>query len=106
MTFDRTRSEITKLDAPAYQTGVGSQGLEDVFYIRAGEQVGQFYGFRYAQSCAHLPQGMESRCNEFQVNDDGWLVWVGNAGSYQNGWDTYTDAAGATVLPSPESSDG
>jgi hypothetical protein len=28
------------------------------------------------------------------VNDDGYLVWVGGAGSTDNGWDTYTDEDG------------
>jgi hypothetical protein len=90
--FDRTRQKITELNVPAYQTGVGGQGLGNVFYYRAGEELGTFYGFQFAENCGHLPEGMD--CSEFQVNDDGYLVWVGNAGSWQNGWDTYTNADG------------
>jgi hypothetical protein len=45
-----------------------------------------------ANQCSHLRIGLN--CSEFQVNDDGFLVWVGGAGSWQNGWQTYADAGG------------
>jgi TonB-linked SusC/RagA family outer membrane protein len=92
--FDRTRQRITELNQPAYQTGVDGQGLGDVFYVREGERIGTFYGALYASQCSHLPEGLP--CDQFQVNDDGYLVWVGGAGSWQNGWNTYTDAEGET----------
>ncbi len=92
--FDRTKQEITKLDVPAYQTGTGDQGLTTNFYVREGEAIGSFYGFQFATQCAHLPEGVD--CTQFQRNDDGFLVWVGDAGSWQNGWQTYTDGTGAT----------
>ncbi len=92
--FDRTRQEITQLDVPAYQTGTGDQGLDTNFYVREGEAIGSFYGFQFATKCAHLPEGTD--CTQFQKNDDGFLVWVGGAGSWQNGWQTYTDSLGAT----------
>jgi TonB-linked SusC/RagA family outer membrane protein len=90
--FDRTRQEITELNRPAYQDGVSGQGLETVFYMRAGEAIGTFYGVQVANQCSHLRIGLN--CSEFQVNDDGFLVWVGGAGSWQNGWQTYADAGG------------
>jgi TonB-linked SusC/RagA family outer membrane protein len=92
--FDRTRQEITELDRPAYQTGVSGQGLGNVFYVRAGEAIGTFYGFQFAENCGHLPQEVD--CSDFQVNDDGYLVYVGQAGSWRNGWQTYTDEEGET----------
>jgi TonB-linked SusC/RagA family outer membrane protein len=90
--FDRTTQKITELNVPPYQTGVGGQGLGSVFYVRPGEALGTFYGFQFAENCGHLPAGVD--CSDFQVNDDGYLVYVGDAGSYQNGWDTYTDEEG------------
>lgn len=84
--FDRTRQEITELNVPAYQTGTGGQGLGNNFYIRKGEVLGAFYGFQFATNCSHLPEGVD--CGQFQVNDDGFLVWVGGAGSWKNGWQT------------------
>lgn len=92
--YDRTKQEITELSVPAYQSGVDGQGLTSVFYVRPGESMGTFYGFQFAENCGHLPSGVD--CSQFQVNDDGFLVWVGNAGSWQNGWDTYQDGEGNT----------
>ena len=91
--FDRTTQHITELHVPAYQTGVGGQGLGNVFYIRAGEALGTFYGFKFATACGDLPSDVD--CSDFQVNDDGYLVYVGGAGSWKNGWDTYADENGA-----------
>lgn len=86
--FDRTHQEITKLDVPAYQTGTDDQGLETNFYVREGEAIGSFYGFQFATQCSHLPDDVD--CSQFQVNDDGFLVWVGGAGSWKNGWQKHT----------------
>jgi hypothetical protein len=65
-----------------------------VFYVRQGEAIGTFYGFQFAENCGHLPAGVD--CSQFEVNDDGYLVWIGGAGSSRNGWQTYTDAGGNT----------
>jgi TonB-linked SusC/RagA family outer membrane protein len=89
--WDRTRQEITELSVPAYPTGVAGQNLGSVFYVRPGEAIGTFYGTQIATSCAHLPQGMD--CSQFATNDDGFLVWVGDAGSPSAGWQTYTTTA-------------
>lgn len=92
--FDRTRQEVTQLSVPPFTQGVGGQNLGDIFLVREGEALGTFYGFQFAQNCGHLPSGVD--CSQFQVNDDGHLVWVGDAGSWQNGWQTHTDAEGNT----------
>ena len=91
--FDRNRSMITEVNRPPYTTGVGGQGLGNVFNIRAGERIGTFYGFQFAENCGHLPAGVD--CSQFEVNDDGFLVWIGGAGSSKNGWKTYANASGA-----------
>lgn len=93
--WDRTRQEITALNVPAYRYGVGGQNMGDVFYAREGEALGTFYGTQFATSCAHLPADGPD-CSEFAVNDDGYLVWVGGAGSTTAGWQTYTDGNGDT----------
>jgi TonB-linked SusC/RagA family outer membrane protein len=87
--FDRTRSEITELYVPPFNYGVGGQGLGSVFYARAGEEVGTFYGVHYATSCADLPEG--TPCDGFAVNDQGWLVWVGSGGLGSPQWGTDSD---------------
>jgi len=80
--FDRTRSTITQLDVPAYTYGVPGQNLGSVWYAREGEQLGTFYGTEVATSCDNLPENLANTCaTDFQVNDEGLLVWVGNGGS-------------------------
>jgi len=81
--FDATTSEITALSVPPFPYGVGGQGLDNAsFYAREGEEVGTFYGVQAATSCSHLPSG--TSCDGFAVNDDGFLVWIGQGGSFDN----------------------
>ena len=79
--FDRTRQEITAVSTsvPPYTYGDNDQGTGGVFFMREGEQLGQYYGMKYATSCADLMGG--AICSEFAVNDAGLLVWVGAGGS-------------------------
>ena len=69
LNLDRTRQSITDLDRPAWRSGF--------FYYRVGEVFGAFYGTKWASSCEELPEGVP--CDQFQVNDDGLLVWTGLA---------------------------
>jgi hypothetical protein len=77
--YDNTVSEISELSVPAFTYGVGGQGLGTVFYAREGEEVGNFYGIKYAKSCADLPADVP--CDGFAVDDYGYLVWIGQGGS-------------------------
>jgi TonB-linked SusC/RagA family outer membrane protein len=91
MNFDRTRQEITQLDIAPYRTGF--------FYIREGEELGTFYGDRWMTGCADLPSGVD--CGEFDVNDDGYLVYVGAGNTAGDGiakdlWGTTGDVGGNT----------
>ncbi|MYA12582.1 MAG: SusC/RagA family TonB-linked outer membrane protein [Gemmatimonadetes bacterium] len=72
--LDRSRSEITELNRPPYRTGTR--------YVREGEIYGAHYGVKWAKSCTDLPAGTD--CSQFQVNDDGLMVWVGS-GNYTDG---------------------
>lgn len=81
---DRTRQEITQLDVPAYTEGVSGQNLGGVFYVREGEAIGTFYGVQVAENCGHLPTG--ASCDQFEVNDEGLLVWVGNGSLADDNW--------------------
>lgn len=69
VSFDRTRQEISRLDIAPYRTGY--------FYVREGEVLGTFYGSRWATECSELGAGAD--CSQYQVNDDGYLVWTGGA---------------------------
>lgn len=79
--FDDSRSTITALGVPDFRYSIGL-GRND-FFARTGEDVGTFYGARVATSCANLPSALvaEGGCDEFAVNDEGYLVWVGPGGS-------------------------
>ena len=88
--YDRTRSEISQLnDVPPFTYGVGGQGLGSVFYARPGEEFGTFYGVKFASSCQDLPAGVP--CDGFEVNDDGFLVWVGDGGFANPSWGSDSD---------------
>ena len=83
--MDRSRSEITELNRPPYRSGTR--------YVREGEIYGAHYGVKWAKSCTDLPAGTD--CSQFQVNDDGLMVWVGSAnytdGIAQGLWGTNSD---------------
>ncbi|MFO7893399.1 MAG: SusC/RagA family TonB-linked outer membrane protein [Longimicrobiales bacterium] len=83
--FDKTYSEITQLDVPPFQYGVGGQGLGDVFYATEGAEYGSFYGFQFAEDCGHLPEGVA--CDGWEQNDEGLLVYAPN-GLDENDWGT------------------
>jgi TonB-linked SusC/RagA family outer membrane protein len=80
--FDRTRSTITEMDAPPFKYGGGPYGGTQ-FLAREGEEVGTFFGIRAARGCGDLPAEIVETvgCEEFAVNDDGLLVWIGPGGN-------------------------
>lgn len=83
--YDRTRQEITKFDRPAYRTGPGLQA-SDVFYMREGEEYGAIYGFLWISGTNQLPADLQQYADYFDVNDDGYLVAVGQGRSFKDGW--------------------
>ncbi len=74
LNLDRSRSRVTELGRPPFRN--------NFFYYRDDEVFGAFYGAKWASSCEDLPTGVP--CNQFQINDDGLLVWVGSH-SYTDG---------------------
>ena len=89
---DRSRHEITEFDRRCFRTGTAS-----AFYRCAGETIGTMYGTRFIRGTSELPAGAPVPADEFQVNDDGLLVWVGPGGDYRNQqWGTTSADADAT----------
>lgn len=91
LNLDRTRQEITQLDIAPYRTGF--------FFIREGEELGTFYGNRWASSCGELPEGTD--CTQFGVNSDGYLVYTGAGNTPTDGiakdlWGTTADVNGSS----------
>jgi hypothetical protein len=77
--FDRTDQEITALQTNAFRGGPRS-----FFYFRQGEILGALYGDRWMTGPDDLAEGLTAAANQFQVNDEGYLVPVGDA-SFRDG---------------------
>jgi TonB-linked SusC/RagA family outer membrane protein len=104
-TWDRTRTFISELFAPEYvQDANTAQGTGTFFRITAakeymvngidksnGFQVNRFgniWGRKFLKNCGDLRAELQSFCGpgqHFQVNDKGWLVWVGQGNSPSDG---------------------
>lgn len=94
--FDRTRQEITEFNTNAFRGGP-----RNVFYYRDDEIIGAMYGNRWAESVSDLPADLQSFGNHFDVNDDGYLVAVGENNTFEDGiakelWGTSVDVNGTS----------
>ncbi len=78
--FDRTRSKITEFDMAPYRWGPYNS-----FYNREGESFGAMYGWKWMTSFNQLPAELEPYRNYFDINDDGYLVPVGQDYTWQDG---------------------
>ena len=110
-TWDRTRSYITQLFEPEFYTNGGTaQGTGSLFFMTAntaksdGWQMNQFgnvWGRAFYKGCGSLPSSVQADCGDgktFQVNDKGWVVYVGAGNSWRDGitknlWQTKLPAA-------------
>lgn len=85
---DRSRNRITEFNRSCFVTGT-------IGFRCAGETLGNMYGFSFMRDAKELPASIGARGNEFQVNDDGLLVWVGAGNTFKEGetkrlWGTST----------------
>ncbi|MBA3854330.1 MAG: hypothetical protein C0503_07935, partial [Gemmatimonas sp.] len=87
--YDRTTSEITKLNVPEYFVdAAGQQGSGTMFKIVEGGQLGEIYGRQFMKSCSMMPTAFQARCGagrEYQVNADGFVVYVGTGNTLGDG---------------------
>jgi hypothetical protein len=99
ISYDRTRSVVTKLNIAPFSYGADYQGTGSMFQIKEGEQYGTFYGRWFLRSCSELPTwttDFTAQCGPgqpFQMNDEGFVVWVGAGNTPQDGitknlWET------------------
>lgn len=94
--LDQTKSLITKLNTPAFE--ITNPGLSrSRMLVKEGEHLGSFFGFQFLRSCADLGAGLP--CDQFDVNDFGQLVWVGQGNTWRDGvaknlWGTVGDVNG------------
>ncbi|HEY0994470.1 MAG TPA: SusC/RagA family TonB-linked outer membrane protein [Gemmatimonadaceae bacterium] len=85
---DRSRNKITEFNRSCFTTNT-------IAFRCAGETLGAMYGFRFIGGAGELPADAAARASEFQVNDEGLLVWVGPGNAYTDGeakklWGTTT----------------
>jgi TonB-linked SusC/RagA family outer membrane protein len=110
-TFDRNRTYITELFMPEYFTSAGTgQGTGSLFLFTARtdksngypvNRYGGIWGRRFYQKCSDMPASVQAQCGDgkaYQVNDQGWVVWVGDGNSWRDGitknlWQTKLSAA-------------
>ena len=98
LNLDRTSSVITELGVPPYEI----RDYRARMLIKEGEVLGTFYGTKWSNNCQmDLPSGVD--CSQFQVNDDGLLVWVGSGNNFTDGmtqglWGTKGQTGGVTYL--------
>ncbi len=112
-TWDRTRTYISELLVPdfLYDGGTG-QGTGSFFLMTADKgksngfqknRLGNIWGRKFYKSCSDLPSAVQTDCGDgkaYQVNDKGWLVWVGAGNSWRDG---ITKNLWTTVLPKDQS---
>ncbi len=87
-TYDRSSSTITKLLVPPYTFGSSAQATDKLFFAREGEKYGTFYGRQFVTKCGQLPSALQGACGagqDFQANDEGYIVYVGQGNSPSDG---------------------
>jgi len=110
-TWDRTRTYVTQLFFPEYYDNGGTgQGTGSIFLITARtdkqdgvpvNRFGNIWGRKFYKTCGDLPASVQGQCGAgkaYQVNDQGWLVWVGDGNTWKDGitknlWQTKLPAA-------------
>lgn len=121
-TWDRTRTYVTELFVPEFTfSGGTSQGTGGFFRITDSAQYrlpdgtsltngfeanrfGNVWGRRFLRSCSDMRSAaLQAQCGEgkaFQVNDQGYVVWVGEGNSWKDG---ITKNLWQTILPGSKS---
>lgn len=129
-TWDRTRTYVTELFVPEFlYNGGTAQGSGGFFRITDSAQYrlpdfgpsspnsgrsltngfeanrfGNIWGRKFYKSCGELPgAALQAQCGDgraFQVNDQGYVVWVGAGNSWKDG---ITRNLWQTILPGAQS---
>jgi TonB-linked SusC/RagA family outer membrane protein len=87
--YTQNRTVVEKLNVEAFYIGTGLQATGDVFRVEEGERYGAIHGRIFMTSCAQLPAQFQAQCggptSAFQLNNEGWLVWVGEGNNSSMG---------------------
>lgn len=82
LNWDKYDQQITEFNMPAY---LYSAGGPLVFYMKNETQYASFWGTKWTRETGELPADDQQYASQFQVNDEGFLVWVGEGNSYKDG---------------------
>lgn len=102
--YTRNRAVVEKLTVPPFFIGTDLQGTAEIMRVEEGVRYGTFYGRKFMTGCSELPTNFQSQCgtstSAFQVNDEGYLVWVGEGnnpgmGITHNLWNAELPASAA-----------
>ncbi|HSJ23654.1 MAG TPA: SusC/RagA family TonB-linked outer membrane protein [Longimicrobiales bacterium] len=91
---DNSRHTLTEWGRACFW---GSNAGRTHEFTCAGEQAGNFWVQRTARSHDELPSWLQDRRDEFDINDEGYLVWVGRSAdgtpnTWRDGISTAADA--------------
>jgi hypothetical protein len=89
---DRSRSRIGNFGRSCYTDGILNRC--------AGSNLGEMWGYRFVNNVSQLPSNQASAADNFQVNDEGYLVPVGAGNTYRDGvakklWGTTVNVNGS-----------
>ncbi|MBN4081085.1 SusC/RagA family TonB-linked outer membrane protein [Caldithrix abyssi] len=82
LNWDKYDQTITGFDMPGY---LYSAGGPKIFYMKNNVQYGSFWGDKWMTDTSQLPEADRQYAGEFQVNDDGYLVYVGSGNTWRDG---------------------
>jgi len=125
-TYDRTRTFISELFTSEYVSDAGTgQGTASFFHVTANtalscvsgdkdsqgvctrgtpqNRFGNIWGRRFYRACGEMRKELQGQCGAgqaFQVNDQGYVVWVGQGNTPADG---ITKNLWQTVLPGTQS---
>jgi TonB-linked SusC/RagA family outer membrane protein len=98
LNYDATTSLISRLDVPLYFIN------SPLFKIEQGQNFGRMWGRQFVRECNQLPSASAARCGgagqAYQKNDDGFIVYVGEGNSLNEG---ITKNLWMTNLPASQS---
>ncbi|MEP6733370.1 MAG: SusC/RagA family TonB-linked outer membrane protein [bacterium] len=101
--WDRTRTYITELFVPDYYpTSPTTQGTGSLFLYTAKDSIvdgqpmnrfGSIWGRKFYRTCGDMPGTVQGQCGNgapgdthaYQINDQGWVVWVGDGHNWRDG---------------------
>jgi TonB-linked SusC/RagA family outer membrane protein len=81
LVLDRSKSTVNRLGRPCY----GGSGTTAARYYCDGSPLTAFWGYKFVHDLAHLRQVHANSQDQFDINDEGFLVPVGTGHTWRDG---------------------